>query len=77
MVSTWESFIFFKYDGTNSKEGVLLEQIFAMSSLVHVGNRKYESETIVRAFVYFATSRALYKRFREDFELPCRYNNIN
>ena len=28
------------------------------------------SETIVRAFVYFATSRALYIRLREDFELP-------
>ena len=52
------------------KKEVLLEQISAMSSLVHVGDNKYESETIVRAFVYFATSRALYKRLREDFELP-------
>ena len=52
------------------KKEVLLEQISVMSSLVHVGDRKYESETIVRAFVYFATSRALYKRLREDFELP-------
>ena len=51
------------------KREVLLEQIFAMSSLVHVGDKKYRSETIVRAFVYFATSHALYKRLREDFEL--------
>ena len=52
------------------KKEVLLEQISAMSSLVHVGDKKYESYTIVRAFVYFATSCALYKRLREDFELP-------
>ena len=52
------------------KKDVLLEQISAMSSLVHVGDKKYESETIVRAFVYFITSRTLYKRLRGDFELP-------
>ena len=54
------------------KKEVLPEQISTMSSLVHVGDKKYESETIVRAFVYFDTSRALilYKRLEEDFELP-------
>ena len=35
------------------KKEVLLEQISAMSSLVHVGDEKYESETIVRAFCVF------------------------
>ena len=41
------------------KKEVLFEQTSAMSSLVHVDEKKYESETIVRAFVYFATPIAL------------------
>ena len=43
----------------NQKKDVLLEQIFAMSSLVHVGDKKYNAETIIRAFKYFARSRTL------------------
>ena len=52
------------------KKEILLEQISAMNSLVHVGDRKYECTTIIRAFEYFATSRTLYNRLREDYELP-------
>ena len=47
-----------------------MEQISAINSLVHVGDRKYECTTIIRAFEYFATSRTLYNRLREDYELP-------
>ena len=46
----------------NQKKDVLLEQIFAISSLVHVGDKKYKAETIIRAFEYFARSRTLYNR---------------
>ena len=35
-----------------------------------VGERKYSVEITVRAFEYFAMSRATYNRLREDFELP-------
>ena len=52
------------------KKEVILEQISAMSSVVRVGDKKYEAETVIRAFEYFATSRTLYKRLREDYELP-------
>ena len=41
-----------------------------MSSLMHVGDQKYECATIIRAFKYFATPRRLYNRLREDYELP-------
>ena len=51
------------------KKEVLLEQISAMSSLFHMGDKKYEAETVVRALVYFATPRALHKRLREDIEI--------
>lgn len=35
-----------------------------------LGEKKYKSETIVRAFEYFAVSRAAYNMFRQDYELP-------
>ena len=35
-----------------------------------VGEKKYELDTIVRAFQYFATSRATYNLLRNDYELP-------
>ena len=35
-----------------------------------VGKCLYSPDTIVRAFKYFATSRTLYYRLREDFQLP-------
>ena len=38
-------------------------------SLTYVGNKKYTTETIVRAFGYFAFSRAAYNCLRDDFEL--------
>ena len=40
-----------------------------MSSIT-IGKKKYSTETIVRAFEYFAISRSLYERLREDYELP-------
>ena len=52
------------------KKDILLEQISAMGSPVHVGDQRYECATIIRAFKYFATSRTLYNRLREDYELP-------
>ena len=47
----------------NRKKEVILQQISA-------GDRKYRPEIIIRTFEYFATSRALYKTLREDYELP-------
>ena len=41
-----------------------------MKNILYVGEKKYEIETIVRAFEYFALSRTTYNRIREDFELP-------
>ena len=32
--------------------------------------KKYAPEMIARAFEYFASSRSLYRRLRDDFELP-------
>ena len=60
-----EAISFLNMMGKNQKEDVLLEQIFAMSSVVHVGDKKYKAETIIRAFEYFARSRT-YNRLRED-----------
>ena len=54
----------------DQKKSVLLEQVTSMSSLIQVGDKKYTPAVIVRAFEYFVISRSLYKRLREDFELP-------
>lgn len=52
------------------KVEILLEQVKSMNSLTYVGEKKYSAETIARAFEYFAVSRSLYRRLREDYELP-------
>ena len=54
----------------DQKKSVLLEQVTSMSSLIQVDDKKYTPAVIVRAFEYFVISRSLYKRLREDFELP-------
>ena len=53
----------------NNKKDVIQDQLKAMGVTV-VGERKYSVEITVRAFEYFAMSRATYNRLREDFELP-------
>ena len=39
-------------------------------SCVPVGQTVYHPEIMVRAFEYFATSRALYNRLKDDYKLP-------
>ena len=51
------------------KTRIIHEQLKA-SSARKVGRKLYDPETIVRAFDYFATSRALYYKLRHDFQLP-------
>ena len=53
---------------TKQKE-ILMQQISAMSPVV-VGQNIYSPEVLIRAFEYFATSRALYQIIREDYKLP-------
>ena len=54
---------------TTSKVEVLKQQVAAMSC-VPVGQRVYDPDIMVRAFEYFATSRALYHRLKDDYKLP-------
>ena len=35
-----------------------------------VGNKLYTPEILIRSFVYFSTSRALYNSLRNDYQLP-------
>ena len=53
----------------DNKKDVLRQQMKSMKACC-VGEKKYELETIVRAFQYFATSRATYNLLRNDYELP-------
>ena len=48
---------------------VLREMICSMGP-TPVGKKKYEIETLIRAFEYFSVSRSAYFRFRRDYELP-------
>lgn len=51
------------------KKSILHEQCVSLGT-TKVGTLKYSNEIIVRAFEYFATSRALYNQLRTDFGLP-------
>jgi hypothetical protein len=51
------------------KKDVIKEQLLLMKCPT-VGEVVYSPDAIVRAFQYFACSRALYKRLREDYQLP-------
>ena len=53
----------------DNKKDVLRQQMKSMKACC-VGEKKYELDTIVRAFQYFATSRATYNLLRNDYELP-------
>ena len=53
----------------NNKKDVLHQQMVSMKSTC-VGEKKYNLESIIRAFQYFATSRATYKILRNDYQLP-------
>ena len=53
----------------DNKTEVILQHISSMKPKV-VGHKIYTPEIIVRAFVYFAASRALYQRLRIDYQLP-------
>ena len=53
----------------DNKKDVLRQQMNSMKACC-VGEKKYELNTIIRAFEYFATSRATYKILRNDYELP-------
>ena len=55
---------------TSNKENVIIDQVKSMTSLTYVGEKKYSSETIARAFEYFSISRALYFRLGDDYQLP-------
>jgi hypothetical protein len=53
----------------DDKKEIIQQQLQAMGTQ-HVGKPLYNSEIIIRAFQYFATSRSLYQRLRQDFQLP-------
>ena len=43
---------------------------YSNMSVTHVGEKQYSMETIVLAFEYFASSRTVHNRLREDIQLP-------
>ena len=47
----------------NNKIANIFEHIHAMNPIAMIGDKKYDANTIVRAFEYFSLSRALYSRF--------------
>lgn len=53
----------------DQKKKVLHEQCVNLN-VVTPGQMKYTSDVIMRAFEYYACSRSLYERLREDLELP-------
>ena len=50
-------------------EKVLKQQINSMKP-PHVGKKVYDPAILQRSFNYYATSRALYRKLREDYKLP-------
>ena len=54
----------------NTKKNVIHQQLNSMNNITYVGEKKYSVEMFIRAFEYFALSRATYNRLRRDFQLP-------
>ena len=54
---------------SDSKKVIIAQQMAAMAKK-NIGEKKYDTSTIVRAFEYFALSRSAYSRLRQDFALP-------
>ena len=53
----------------DNKKEIIQQQLQAMGTQ-RVGQPLYAPEIVIRAFQYFATSRSLYQRLRQDFQLP-------
>ena len=56
------------YLNFDHKKNILSQQFLAMAPKM-VGI-KYRSDIVIRTFGYYATSRTLYNRLRDDFQLP-------
>ena len=53
----------------SQKKEVILQQLQVMGT-AKVGKTVYTPDVIIRAFQYFATSRCIYERLRNDFQFP-------
>ena len=53
------------------KKEIMIQQILAME-LTFKGEKKYKTETLIRAFEYFVLFRSTYSKMREDYKLPSR-----
>ena len=60
---------FFNSLEIDNQKNVIQQQVTAMAPQT-VGFHVYGPKIIVRAFEYFATSRSLYNRIRNDYKLP-------
>ena len=63
---------FLRFKENSHKENVLQQHIQCMNPQI-IGEKMYLTDIIIRAFNYFASSRHLYSKLREDYELPYRY----
>ena len=53
----------------DEKKNVMKEHLDSMGQH-KIGEKVYSNDTIIRAFQYYATSRACYERLRKDYMLP-------
>ena len=53
----------------DNKKQVIQQQLQAMGTK-QIGKPLYTPDVVIRAFQYFATSRSLYEKVRQDFQLP-------
>ena len=60
---------FLNYCEITPKKNVVHQQLNSMNKITYVGEKKYSLEMFIRAFEYFALSRAKYNRLRRDFQL--------
>jgi hypothetical protein len=65
-----EALRFLNVSEITAKKEVIRQSIVSMGALTCIGEKKYPTETLVRAFEYFSISRSAYSRMRNDYELP-------
>lgn len=65
-----EEAVMFLHRHEESAKVQVLHQQIALMAPVKVGTRLYNAETVVKAFDFFVTSRALYSKLRNEYKLP-------
>ena len=65
-----EAIRYLKNHDPSHKLQILAEDLESLNNVCQVGKKVYSMKTMLRAFEYYSTSRATYKKIAKDYQLP-------